>query len=325
MGNNALPQDPRTENSRIAINNYRETLIKIVKNNSAFSQSLNWKEIDHQLSIRADTMTALASANLLTNYLLSKLKEAGDKHSFLMSKPMAQRYSEGTFVTTMPSAKLLNDNIALINLPALSTSNSQLQKKYATSVQEQIKKLDVENNIVGWIVDLRGNSGGAMYPMIAGLGPLLGSGKLGYYVTYKNGKGTVYTPWYYHNGASGLGKSTFIKVDQPYKLRQKPKVALLIGSLTSSAGEMIAISLSGAKNSRLIGQPSGGYVTGNHPFELPDGSKLYLAMSFSANRNKYVFKDKLIPDDVVESGKDNTEIGVAMKWIYALPANNQIN
>jgi len=35
------------------------------------------------------------------------------------------------------------------------------------------------DDLIGWIVDLRGNGGGNMWPMLAGVGPVLGEGVVG--------------------------------------------------------------------------------------------------------------------------------------------------
>ena len=50
--------------------------------------------------------------------------------------------------------------------------------KYADSLQYQIKLMD-NKYIKGWILDLRENSGGNCWPMLTGLGPLLGNGICG--------------------------------------------------------------------------------------------------------------------------------------------------
>ncbi len=53
-------------------------------------------------------------------------------------------------------------------------------KKFASLLQREIKELD-QNEIDNWIIDLRGNTGGNMYPMYLGLSPILGEGIGGYF------------------------------------------------------------------------------------------------------------------------------------------------
>lgn len=98
---------------------------------------------------------------------------------------------------------------------------------------------------------------------------------------------------------------------------KKTKVAVLIGKSTSSAGEMTAISFSGANNAKIFGQRSAGLTTGNERFSLPDGSTLYLAMVYSANRKKVIFRGQILPDQIVEHDSDNAEIEVATEWLLS--------
>ena len=88
-----------------------------------------------------------------------------------------------------PEYQLINNNIGYIMVPGFNSANKEIANNFAEKIQNMIKKLDSENNIKGWVVDLRKNTGGNMYPMIAGLGSLVGEGNLGYFVA-KNRKDT---------------------------------------------------------------------------------------------------------------------------------------
>jgi carboxyl-terminal processing protease len=50
--------------------------------------------------------------------------------------------------------------------------------EFAVDVQRRIAAAD-KAGLSGWIVDLRGNGGGSMWPMVAGLGPILGRRDVG--------------------------------------------------------------------------------------------------------------------------------------------------
>jgi hypothetical protein len=56
--------------------------------------------------------------------------------------------------------------------------------EYAEAVQQAIRTAD-RPGLVGWIVDLREDGGGNMWPMIAGLGPIFGEGIIGW-IVYNN-------------------------------------------------------------------------------------------------------------------------------------------
>lgn len=71
----------------------------------------------------------------------------------------------------------------------------------ADSLHDAVRVL-AEGGACGWVVDLRGNGGGNMWPMLAGIGPLLGDSVVGYF-----GSGPDAEAWYYHGGSSGILRS----------------------------------------------------------------------------------------------------------------------
>ena len=156
-----------------------------------------------------------------------------------------------------------------------------------------------------------------MHPMIAGLGPLIGEGTLGYFIK-KDTDFKLANRWYYEGGIAGNGKNISLTNSlNPYKIKKtQQKIAVLISSKTGSSGEMTAISFIGKKNVKLFGQQSGGYTTGNVSFKLSDGSALVLASSLVADRNQKKYLKGIIPDVIIKpSDKDDDTLKAAMAWI----------
>jgi len=56
----------------------------------------------------------------------------------------------------------------------------------------------------GWLVDLRGNGGGNMWPMLAGIGPVVGEGELGSFQA-PGGSSSI---WFLKGGISPCGEKT---------------------------------------------------------------------------------------------------------------------
>jgi hypothetical protein len=183
---------------------------------------------------------------------------------------------------------------------------------YATSLQNTIRTQDSSEDVAGWIVDLRGNSGGNMWPMIAGLGPILGEQTLGYFI---NPFG-IESRWEYRGGLSILNGMTMVAVPSPYVLRSaEPKVAVLIDGFVASSGEATAIAFIGRPNTRFFGTPSCGLSTANAGFTL-DGANLTLTVAAIADRNKVAYGDTLSPQEVIH---DNTAVVErAIAWLRGL-------
>ncbi|MER2020769.1 MAG: S41 family peptidase [Stenotrophomonas sp.] len=194
----------------------------------------------------------------------------------------------------------------------------QARKQAAVALQARIQAQD-DGNRCGWVVDLRGNSGGNMWPMLLGMGPLLGDAKgadpVGMFLLADKRQ-----PWAYREGAVWLdGKAVVGSRNTQYTLRHPgAPVAVLFGPRTASSGEASVLAFRGRAASRSFGQPSAGYSTANTPQRLPDGSLLLLTGSVIADRNGVGDGNRLQPDVIVAEGQDATT--AAQAWLLAQPA-----
>ena len=118
------------------------------------------------------------------------LKEIGGAHSVYIPKSLAVDGISGARFNckkTLSSIKghTLN-NIGIVRVPALFNfeSTSTCSKEYVAQLTKVIHNLD-KINVNGWVIDLRFNNGGNMYPMLAGLSPLLPKGLIGYFINKK--------------------------------------------------------------------------------------------------------------------------------------------
>lgn len=299
------------------VTSYIKEFTGIVKQNSIFADSLNWTLLEKDIAGFSRGLKTVAEARSVADYVIQELRAVGDNHSFIQNKVAAEQYGKGNSNPEKVQARLLPGNIGYVSVPGFSSTNAAVSVQFATDIQQMIRDLDSKNKINGWVVDLRGNTGGNMYPMIAGLGPLTGEGTLGHFIKMVDEK-ELTTPWFYRKGGSGAGSGTSVQVLKPYSLKNKAvKVAVLIGPKTSSSGEMTAISFIGKPNAKLFGVPSGGYTTGNGMFRLSDGSNLLLASSYTADRNMKRYMKRISPDVVVTPVGDgnDADLKAAEDWL----------
>ncbi|BFO67788.1 S41 family peptidase [Chryseobacterium sp. KCF3-3] len=279
----------------------------IVKKNSIFSDQLDWKNIDSNLEHLSKGMKTIDDTDPALGYIIQNLRQAGDNHSFISGKERSEKQKKSNTNEAKPDSRLIDQHIGYISVPGFGSLNTEVGNDFALQIHNMIKKLDSENTIKGWIVDLRGNTGGNMYPMISGLGSLIGEGTLGYFV-YKDKK----SPWVYKNRKFGDNKIT-----EPYDLKSgQSKIAVLIGPSTASSGEATTIAFIGKSNVKLFGKPSAGYTSANSVYPLSDGKSFALASSYEMDRNGKVYYGKIDPDVPVESkeGQD-MDIETAKNWI----------
>ena len=151
-----------------------------------------------------------------------------------------------------------------------------------------------------------------MWPMIAGVGPLLGEGVLGYFIDPLGRE----SAWEYRNGASLNGGFAAANVTSPYRLRRpQPKVAVLVDNAVASSGEATLIAFIKRPDTRVFGVPSCGLSTANSGYPLSDGANLNLTNSVMADRGKARYGDRVSPDELIA---DATQVGPrAIAWLQA--------
>lgn len=299
-----------TRNKRVE--RYARKAKQIVKSKALYSDSLNWTHIDHELKSLVSSINSYDEVYLLGEYLIDQLHAAGDKHSMFSPKIVSEKRLEENLDGREPQANYIKEGIGYILIPGFDSGNDSIMVAFASKIQDQIKKLDEENDIKGWIIDLRENTGGNMAPMILGLGPLLNNeDTLGYFI--RKGKKTQF--WNYKNGQFYFqNKYSVLKIKDPYSVKQKnAKIAVLIGDHTASSGEFTAMSFYGKKNTKFFGQETAGYTTANGGDRLPDGSYLILAEMLGTPADR-IYYPKLIPHQVTEK-EGAAAIEAAIQWI----------
>jgi hypothetical protein len=166
--------------------------------------------------------------------------------------------------------------------------------RFAESLQQAIRAAD-RPGLTGWIVDLRGNFGGNMWPMIAGIGPVLGEGIVGW-IVYNDRE---YEREYRDGAARSFGE-IFAQVGTPYTLlRERPKVAVLTDGVVASSGEAITVYFKGRPRTRSFGTATCGHHHLQQSFRLSDGAVLFLAVSQHADRTKKRYAARIGPDEVI--------------------------
>ncbi|WP_282630422.1 S41 family peptidase [Empedobacter sedimenti] len=292
-------QNVQSDKQAIALNN---EIFKIIKNNSLFTNELNWKNIETESKTLALVKNDSNNEQIIFDFYTNKLKEVGDKHSHFYSSKKINKIKESP-LAEYPQGEYLGNGVGWIKVPRCANFDEKKDVEFANTIRSIIKKIDTENTIIGWIVDLRGNGGGSMWPMLAGLNALLEDGTTGYFLY-----GKIKIPWLNDN-----------KNVNTYKIKnKKTKIAVLFDGNTGSSGEMTAVSFFGLPNVKSFGQKSAGYTTANNTYFLSNGGQLLLASAYIMDRNGKSYKDELTPDVIVSdlsNTKNDQVVNTAIKWL----------
>lgn len=283
-----------------------DQLTTYMQANSINRKTIDWVDFKKQVNAKAQGANTIADTYPAIQLALTLL---GDHHSVYTS---AQGNSiVGTSLLncsdSSPAAVPTSAAIGYVKITTFSGSGS-VATTFAQTIQDKIKQAD-SDSIRGWIVDLRGNLGGNMWPMLAGIGPILGEGLAGYFID-PDGHASN---WSYQQGTALLDQTALTKVPNPYKLRNvNPKVAVLTNRSTASSGEAIAIAFKGRNQTRSFGTPTCGLSTANVSFMFSDGAVLILTQSTMVDRSRMPYGKPVEPD---ESSYSSTAVDNAVAWL----------
>jgi peptidase S41-like protein len=299
VGPSTAPPQP-TANSE-APKTYLENLLKIMEANAIHKNAIEWASFRAQVIVAAGDAGAIPDLYPAIEIALRLLE---DRESFYQQKgggviglpPGGDCRAAAALTPALPAS------IGYVKIEASGAGQS------AESIQRAIRTADREG-LVGWIVDLRGNGGGNMWPMIAGVGPIMGEGIIGW-IVYNDRE---YEREYRNGAALSLGEA-FARVDQPYTLRSPyPRVAVLTDGLVNSAGEAMAVWFRERPNTRSFGTPTCGHHHLLQDFRFSDGATLHLTTAQNADRTKTKYQGPITPNEVLtESGELVTR---AIAWL----------
>lgn len=83
-----------------------------------------------------------------------------------------------------PTGRQLDGGIGYLELPGVSSGPKAAN--YDDTLNELLDQID-DGTLRGCIIDLRRNTGGTLWPMLAGIGPPAGAGKVGAFVSAHGG------------------------------------------------------------------------------------------------------------------------------------------
>lgn len=308
-----------------------DTIINIVQTKSLFRKDVDWAMLKDSVYFKANNAQKVADIIPAVQYLFKKI---GDEHGAIIfkgrwygnmyqSKPMRKSLREQLMaemkkgeLTTIKTA-ILSNGYGYIRIPAIKTSKQEDINRYAQQIQDSICKLN-PNKLKGWIIDLRLNPGGSMFPMIAGIGSLIGDGVCGAFV---DPIGNTKTKWIIKSDDLYFDNQQLTKVEKKCLLNKLPKIAVLIGQVTASSGEATAIALKGRPNTKFFGEKTSGYVTANQGYQIDKNIKLEVAESYYADRNGVVYKHFVMPDVELVEGDDfsdlskDVKVQAALQWL----------
>lgn len=222
-------------------------------------------------------------------------KVAGGKHSYLLPADKAQAREKRSNEEVSPTVTIREDGICIIHLPAFAGDDENCLR-YARTVLDSIS-----DTVKGVCIDLRGNHGGNMYPMIAAVHRFLPDDILLKFKMRRRFRSVM--PINKEFVANLVGVEIESRINCP--------VAILTDEETASSGEAVLLCCRGLDNVRVFGSPTAGYASANESIILDNGSILALTVSCDIARTGEIFcDDPIVPDVETESPEED-----ALLWL----------
>lgn len=253
-------------------NAYVSEALSFIEDNGIFVPDVDWQTVRD----RAIEQTADAKSPEETYPVLKEVIDlTGGRHSALREpNSTPPGYS---FIHT-PEAELFGDGVAVFNLPPFSSPRPEHVEEYAEAGRDEIAKLSSEAQC-GWIIDVRKNYGGNMFPLISAVTPLLPKGTLMQLID-RDGNRSVITA-----GDEGiyLDDEYLVSVSSQAADMSHLPVAILQSGGTASSAEAVVMSFMSRDGVRTFGADTAGLSTGNVTKTMPDGAVLRVTKTFMAN------------------------------------------
>jgi hypothetical protein len=281
---------------------FLDALVDVMRRNSINTSTIDWE------GFRAAVFAASGAAQQDTDRAVAEaLSLLNDEQSYF------QR-SNGQLIGPSPVGgcgagaeppPALPESIGYVKIDSCDCQG-RAADQFAESIQRAIRAAD-RPGLTGWIVDLRGNLGGNMWPMIAGIGPVLGEGIVGW-IVYNDRE---YEREYIAGAAQSLGEP-FSRVADPYTLMKPyPKVAVLTDNGVASAAEALVVFFKGRPLTRSFGSATCGHHHLQQAFPMGNGT-LHLAVSQHADRTKRRYASRIEPD---ETAAAREIVNRAIRWL----------
>ncbi|QHL87798.1 hypothetical protein GU926_10305 [Nibribacter ruber] len=305
---------------------YLDKGLDVLQQNALNRQQVNWQDLRQAAYAKAKGAQTYEEVLPVYPFLFEQLN---DYHGWLTYKGKPYHWGKKSrqaknaavqeALKNKPGVqvKVLKNGIGYILIPGNSDFGMKNIDRNAQAIRDSISRINPAK-IKGWIIDLRLNTGGNMYPMLGGLAEIIGNGPVGSFMT---AEGQPDEQWSIQGGNFFVNQAQATHLTSGGEVAPGLPVAVLLSNMTASAGEAVAISLQGRPATRFFGETTFGLTTANQGFVLDKNSAINLAVLYEADRTGVLYKEHVQPqveiiggDNFLDWRKDK-KVTAALQWL----------
>ncbi|WP_157156299.1 S41 family peptidase [Diaminobutyricimonas sp. LJ205] len=289
------------------VRDYVTDALDFIEENALYVDDIDWD------SVRTNTLDRTAEAQSYEDVhddIAEAVKLAGGNHSWFAS-PKAAGDAQSPSQMAPPVAEALEDGIAKMTIPSFNSVETGQIQRYADAGLTGLISVS-ERASCGWVVDLRGNGGGNMWPMLAALSPFFMPGSVVGGFQDRNGNTTDAIV---ELGSAALDGEVLAAGAADAPLLDDMPVAVLHDRGTGSSGEIVAAAFRGRPGTLSFGLPTWGYMSANITEKLRDGAEIVLTSAHIIDgRGDVLPSTPMQPDVKIAAGGDAAE-RAAVDWL----------
>lgn len=208
--------------------------------------------------------------------------------------------------------ELLHNDIGYVRIVGLPMGDNN---KMTSEIQTAVCELE-EKGASTWIIDLRYNGGGNMFPMVEGIAPIIGDGIVGGTKGITEKENSI---WKIENGDFYYDEQN-VAFPNDCSASGNQKIAVLVSEYTASSGEALAVILKNRPNTRFFGNKTNGKVTVTDWNQLNELTALMISVSYYMDREGNTYDQFVDVDEelLFNPGEElSTDEGItsAIRWI----------
>lgn len=281
-----------------------DSLLLHVQEHSLYRDRVNWDSLSPILQKIAHSATSIAELAAPCRDLLAAV---GDEHGRVFHdnqllafhsgppKPHLQDfdpaiYNKIQWGQSLPfTANLLGDSVGYVRIVGLPMGDNQAM---AQAIQDAVCAVQ-KQGATRWVVDLRYNGGGNLFPMAEGIAHLIGEGRIGGakgLTSQEDASWKIADGHYYYDEYS-------VALPNTCTYTSLPKIAVLLSPYTASSGEALAVMFKGRPDTRFFGQGTIGLITVTDYYPLSEKTAMMISVSYYQDRDGQVYSDYVPVDE----------------------------
>jgi carboxyl-terminal processing protease len=288
--------------------NILDAAIEKAKLTSVYSQKVIWDSVRSDMFAHAANAGTVADLQAAFHVLLNSLNDGQAKFVDPATGTSIAAFNENQNVTEQAKFefRIVDGDVNYLKIVGIP-DHADIQKE-AEIIRNALDSLGKDES-EKWIIDLRNCNGETAYPILAGLAPLLGEGQI---CAEIDGRYKVRKLYEIHNGNFYDDKNQVAKFRLTVPLHHQ-QIAVLIDKNTVGAGELVAITFKGRKNTRFFGQPTKGNVAAVTTIEISKGLAMTLSHGYYQDRRGNPYTSSVKPD--VATAVEVNVLDQAIEWL----------